>query len=353
MDEPPGPDSRGSVALSIVIPVYGCGDCLRALHARLTASIASITSSYELIFVDDRSRDDAWSVLCDLADADHTVHLLRLSRNFGQHAAITAGLAESRGAYTVVMDCDLQDPPEQIERLWAKAHDGFDVVFTRRLRRRQSLARRVAAWMYFRTHRLLVKGFIHTDYANLSILSRKVVDAFLALRDRDRQYLLILQWLGFRSDTLVVAQDDRYAGHSSYTFRGLVRLAADGLFFQTTVLLRWIVYAGFLLAGAGAVLALYSFGTYAAGAKLPSWTALPMLILLLTGFMIISTGITGLYVGKIFEQVKGRPLYVVDMRVVGGRERSVAHELGGVALHDPAVGVGPVDGPTGREPLSS
>lgn len=316
------------VELSVVVPVYGCGDCLRSLHERLRASVTAVTDSYELIFVDDRSPDDAWAVLQDLASAEPAVKAFRLSRNFGQHAAITAGLAESDARWTVVMDCDLQDPPEEIPRLYAQAQEGYDVVLCRRRQRRQSWRRRRAASAYFRLRNVLVKSDMHTNYTNLSLLSRKVVDAFLTLRDKDRQYLLIVDWLGFRRATLEVDQHERHAGRSSYRLGQLIRVAIDGMFFQSTVLLRWIVYTGFVMALIGVLLALYALAVFVGGRPLPQWTALPVLILVLTGFIVISTGVTGLYVGKIFDQVKGRPLYVIDSKVVDGVERSVPASLG-------------------------
>jgi dolichol-phosphate mannosyltransferase len=316
------------VEISVVIPVFGCGDCLWPLHQRLTAALREITSSYELVLIDDRSPDYAWQVLLQLAEADPAVRPFRLSRNFGQHAAITAGLAQSRGQWTVVMDCDLQDPPEEIPRLYAKAQEGYDVVLSRRHARQQSMPRRWAGALYYVLRNRLVGTAMHTNYTNLSIISRKVVDAFLALRDKDRQYLLILDWLGFYRAEIEVHQEGRLAGRSSYKFIQLLRVAVDGMFFQTTRLLRWIVYTGFLMALIGALLAFYALGSWATGGSLPRWTALPVLILLLTGFIIISTGVTGLYVGKIFEQVKGRPLYVIDTEVVDGVERAPLRELG-------------------------
>ncbi len=321
--------------LSVVIPVYGCRDCLVSLHRRLVASLTTVTDDYELIFVDDRSPDDSWSAVQELAHADDSVKAFRLSRNFGQHAAITAGLAESEGRWVVVMDCDLQDPPEQIPRLYAKAQEGYDVVLCRRKRRRQSWIRRVAGNAYYRLRNFLVKSDMHANYTNLSIVSRKVVDSFLTLRDKDRQYLLIVDWLGFNRTAIEVDPEDRHAGRSSYTFSQLIRVALDGIFFQSTVLLRWIVYLGFVMAALGVALAAYTFIVFLAGRPLPNWTALPMLILMLTGFIIISTGVTGLYVGKIFDQVKGRPLYVIDTKVVGGVETPVAHDA-----RDPRVDVG-------------
>lgn len=345
-DEP----GRKAIQLSVVVPVYGCGKCLRSLHARLRLAVESIVERYELIFVEDRSPDEAWDILRELAAADPAVRALRLSRNFGQHAAITAGLAESRGRWVVVMDCDLQDPPEHIPVMWSKAmNGGVDVVLSRRRERRQPLLRRATASAYFRVHNMLLRGDMHTNYSNISLISRKVADAFLTLKDRDRQYLLILHWLGFRHAVTEVEQEDRPAGSSSYTFSSLVRVAVDGLFFQSSVLLRWIVYSGFVIAGLGVLLAIYALVVAVFGRHMPQWTALPVFILLLTGFMIISTGVTGLYVGKIFDQVKGRPLYVVDTRVVAGLERGTSRDLESYA----ATGGEPPEPSTEVHPIPS
>ncbi|MEK6277269.1 MAG: glycosyltransferase family 2 protein [Actinomycetota bacterium] len=310
------------VELSVVVPTYRCEDCLRALHRRLTASVAPLVASYELVFVDDRSPDDSWGLLRELASSDPHVRLLRLSRNFGQHAAITAGLAHSTGRWIVVTDCDLEDPPEEIPRLYAKAQEGYDIVFARRRLRRQSLFRRVAARTYRRLANFLARTDIDPDYTNLSIASRKVIDAFLGLRDVDRHYLLILLWLGFEHTTIDVDQDERYAGQSSYTFGELIRVAADGMFFQTTNLLRWIIYGGFVIAvlGSLALGGLVAYGWFLRDPP-PGWASLATLVMLLSGVIVISTGVTGLYVGKVFSQVKGRPLYVVDSELSGGAEQ--------------------------------
>ena len=324
--------------LSVVIPVYGCADCLRALHHRLHEVLSGLVSSHEIVFVDDRSTDGSWETLTQLAAADPAVKALRLSRNFGQHAAITAGLANSDGRFTIVMDCDLQDPPEEVGRLYAKALEGYDVVLTRRPRRRQRVLRRISGSVYFRVRRALVGGGLENNMPNLSLLSRKVVDAFLTLRDRDRQYLLIVDWLGFRQAVLDIEQGERHAGRSSYSFGALVRVAIDGIFFQSTVVLRWIVYAGFMIAVLGFALLLYAGAVLVTGGSLPSWTALPMLILLLTGFLAIAGGVTGLYIGKIFEQVKGRPLYVVDEMIIEGYERGADDESDGYPSTRAALG---------------
>jgi dolichol-phosphate mannosyltransferase len=325
------------VELSVVIPVFGCADCLRALHRRLRDSAESLGLDYELIFVDDASPDGAWETLADLAREDPAVKAIRFSRNFGQHAAITAGLAESRGRWVAVMDCDLQDPPEELRPMYAKAREGYDVVLTRRARRRQSIFRRITGSAYFRVRKALVGGDLENNMPNLSLLSRKVVDAFLRLSDRDRQYLLIVDWLGFRNAIVDIEQSERHAGRSSYSLGALLRVAIDGIFFQSTVLLRWIIYAGFVIAALGLALVAYTVGVLVLGQRLPDWIALPMLILLLTGFLSVSAGVTGLYIGKIFEQVKGRPLYVIDTKFVNGVESAPLEELSAYAREERAA----------------
>jgi dolichol-phosphate mannosyltransferase len=314
-----------SPELTVVIPVYGCAGCLDALNERLHASLDPVLDDWDVVYVDDASPDGAWSRLEELAHADPRVRALRLSRNFGQHAAITAGLAESRGRWTAVMDCDLEDRPEEIPRMLEVARErGADVVLTKRTRRRQSWHRRLGARMYFRLRNALLGTKVDPEHATLSVVSRPVVDAFRSMGDRDRQYILILHWLGFRREIVELEPGERHEGHSSYSLRKLMRVAMDGMFFQTTALLRWITYLGFVVAASGLLLACALIALYFANRPPPGYTSLAVLILVVGGFIILSTGISGLYIGKIFEQVKGRPLYVVD-------RRTYAHE----AIPDP------------------
>ena len=307
------PSERSStIELSVVVPVYRCRTCLEALHARLTAVLRDAVPDYEIVLVDDRSPDDAWSLLLDLAGRDSNVRAIRLSRNFGQQAAITAGLAECAGRWAVVMDCDLQDPPEEIPRLYRSAIAGNDIVYARRKRKQHSLCRRAAARVFFHVVNFFNNSSHEGEYGSFSIVSRKAIDAFLSLQDRDRHYLFILQWIGFTVTEIEYEHGARHSGRSAYTFRALIKHAFDGIFFQTTSLLRWIVYLGFTVSGAGVLLASYFVYQYIVHDVLPGFTSLAVLLLLIGGFIIISTGVTGLYIGKIFEQVKGRPLYIID-----------------------------------------
>jgi glycosyltransferase involved in cell wall biosynthesis len=305
------PGAPRDVQLSVVVPVYGCAECLVSLHERLERSVCQVTSSYELVFVDDRSVDGGWDVLQRLAERDAHVYAFRLSRNFGQHAAITAGLSRARGEWVVVMDCDLQEAPEDIPRLWAAAGEGHDVVRTIRRRRRHPALKRWASRVY---RRLTLETDVRADYSTLSLISRRVVGAFLQLHDRDREYMIALDWLGFDGTSIEVEHHDRQAGKSGYTLERLVRVALDGMFFRSTVLLRLVVLVGFTVAVAGLVLATFEIVDYFAepDKTVPGYTSLAVLLLLLAGFIIVSVGVVGLYVGRIFEQVKGRPLFLID-----------------------------------------
>jgi dolichol-phosphate mannosyltransferase len=305
----------GAVVLSVVVPVYGCADCLTELHRLLTEQVAGMTASYELVFIDDRSLDEGWSVLRALAGRDPHVRAFRLSRNFGQDAAITAGLAQARGDWAVVMDCDLEESPEDIPRMWAAAREGYDVVRTTRVDWRHPPVRRLGS----RVFRRLTQQSGHLRFSNLTLLSRPVIDAFLQLQDRDREFMIALEWLGFSMTSIEIRHRNRHSGESSYGLRRLGRVAVDGMFFRTTVLLRLVVLTGFLIALGGLVLAGFEVAEYFAGPNraIPGYTSLAVLVLVLSGVIIVSIGVVGLYVGRIFEQVKQRPLYLIDMTAEG------------------------------------
>jgi dolichol-phosphate mannosyltransferase len=285
----------------------------------VTAAVATVTDDYELVLVEDRGSDQSWSVIVELAGSDPAVKGFRLSRNFGQHAAITAGLAHATGDWVVVMDCDLQEPPEEIPRMFARAQEGFDIVFARRRNARSSPWYRASRWLWYRAFYTFTRTTVDARYASFSLCSRRVAEAYLQLRDRSREHILMLNWLGFDSTVVDFEQNERFAGKSSYGLGTLLRLSFDQLFFQTTVLLRWVVYLGFALAVAGGGLALYYVISKIAGDATPGFTSLAVFTLTIGGFTITSMGVVGLYIGKVFEQVKERPIFVVD--------RTAAEEL--------------------------
>jgi dolichol-phosphate mannosyltransferase len=304
-------DSANEVEISTVVPVYGCADCLEALHRSLCTVLEAMNVSFEIVLVDDCARDGSWPVIQRLATADPRVHGILLSRNYGQQIAITAGLAAARGRWIVTMDCDLQDPPDAIPRLFQAAREGNDIVYGRSVGKKNGILRVLASHLYWKLQGLLAGHAFDPALGSLTMISRQVVRAFLQFEDRDRHYLHILKWLGFRSTEIEYAHRERHKGTSAYSFAKLLRVAFDGMIFQTTNLLRWIVYAGFATALAGIALAVALAFYSVTHPSLPGWTSLMVVTLLCSGMTTTSVGVCGLYLGKVFEQVRGRPLYVI------------------------------------------
>jgi glycosyltransferase involved in cell wall biosynthesis len=321
--------------LSVVIPVYQCSAALNELYQRLTATLTQLVDSHEIVFVDDRSTDDAWPVLVALAGRDCRVVACRLSRNFGQQLAITAGLRECSGEHVVVMDCDLQDPPEAIADLWAAAQQGFQIILAKRKAAYHSRYRRMANRMYFSLLGGLTGQHIDGELGSLSLLSRPVVDAFLLFQESDRHYLSILYWLGFDRHTIEYDRHARTIGKSSYNFAKLLAHALQGVFFHTTVFLRLVMYSGFLVSLLGVLLAMFIIFDRWRGPLLPGWASIVVLQLLMSGLTISAIGTVGLYVARIFEQTKGRPLYVMQDRLQG-TDRPIESEF--LTAHGDSVG---------------
>jgi dolichol-phosphate mannosyltransferase len=313
----PGLAAEQRLTVSVVIPVYGCSGTLHLLHERLSRVLPALVGDYEVIYVDDRAHDGSWPILRELAAHDPHVIACRLSRNFGQQIAITAGLEQCRGDYVVVMDCDLQDPPEAIGKLLATALSGFDIVFAKRKSAYRSAARDVASRQYFRLLSFLSGSKFDEELGAFSIISRRVVRAFLKFQERDRHYLMILYWLGFEATTIEYDREVRAVGESSYSLKKLIVMGLSGMFFSTTRLLHWVIYSGFILAAAGTLLALYYIIHWFVNGSLPGWTSLIVVQLVVGGLVILSVGITALYIGKIFEASKQRPLYVMQDRIGG------------------------------------
>ncbi|WP_431323475.1 glycosyltransferase family 2 protein [Rhizobium sp. YTU87027] len=300
-------------AISVVIPVYGCDGCIEELCTRVRLALMGIGASFEIVLVDDGSPDQSWSKIVAAHEHFPEVKGIRLSRNFGQHIAISAGLAAATGNYAVVMDCDLQDPPERIPDLYAKIKEGFDIVLARRTTRSHSIGRVLGSKAYFFLMGRLSKGAFDSSLGTFSILSRKVINEFLRFNERERHYLFVLRWLGFSVGQIEYDHNERFAGRSSYSLSALIRHAFDGIFFQSTELLRWIVTAGLVFSFGGIASSLYFIISYFLHGSSPGWTSLFVMMLICTGAILVSLGVLGLYIGKIFDQVKERPLYSIDV----------------------------------------
>lgn len=294
--------------VSVVVPSYGCATTLRDLVDRVTRALGERLA--EIVIVDDSSPDSSWDTATDLA-ATHSVRAVRLSRNFGQHAAITAGLSHASGDIIIVMDCDLQDPPEVIPELVAQIERGHDVVLARRRGNFDSAARRALARTYVSLLRRLSGAPIDPTVGSFSAIRRPVLDAFLELRDLDRHYLYVLMWLGFDWSYVEYDRPSREEGRSSYSFRRRAKHALQGLAFFGGRILRLVVVAGllvFLLGILGSLaLVIYRF-THGSS---EGWTSLLVALLMMGGANLAAIGTVGLYVGRVYEQTAGRPIFVV------------------------------------------
>ncbi|MCM2265585.1 MAG: glycosyltransferase family 2 protein [Desulfuromonadales bacterium] len=298
--------------LSVVIPVYKAEGCLHELYRRLRISLETITSDFEVILVEDCGGDRSWEIICELAAMDGRVRGLQFSRNFGQHYGITAGLDHATGDWVVVMDCDLQDRPEEIPRLYAKAMEGYDVVLARRGSREGTFVRRIGSWFFYGMLNYFSEITYDSEVGNFRIISRAVVRNLGLMREHLRFFGGLVDWMGFPTASVDVRHDVRFDGNSSYTVRKLLKLASDAITSHSDKPLRLSIRFGFLMATLS-----FCYGFYICltalfrGTAVLGWASIMVSMYFLGGIIIFILGIIGLYLGKTFEQVKGRPLYVV------------------------------------------
>lgn len=302
--------------ISVVIPVYKAESCLRELCRRLQSSLEQVSPDYEIILVEDCGGDRSWEIIGELAAADTRIKGLQFSRNFGQHYGITAGIDCCDGDWVVVMDCDLQDRPEEIPLLYAKAREGYDVVLARRGRRRDSPGKRLTSWAYYKIFNYFTETNYDSQVGNFRIISRKVVESFRLFRENLRFFGGIVDWMGFPTASIDVRHDERYAGSSSYTVRKLFKLAADIIIAYSDKPLRLSVQLGFTMAFFAFLYGAYILGrAFLYGSAVMGWSSLIVSLYFIGGIIIVNLGIIGIYLGKTFVEAKKRPLYVVGERV--------------------------------------
>lgn len=299
--------------ISVVIPVYGCASALPELHRRLVSSLERITANFEIILVNDASPDDSWENIEKIADLDHRVTGLNLSRNFGQHYAITAGLDHSKGEWVVVMDCDLQDQPEEIEKLYKKAQEGFDIVLGRRTLRHDSFFKKLTSKVFYKVFSYLTETKQDGTVANFGIYHRKVIAALLSMRENLRFFPTMVQWVGFKSVAIDIEHSSRAEGKSSYSLKKLLQLAFNVMIAFSDKPLRLTVRAGFLISFFSFIYAIYIVIRALMGIRgIQGWSSLFVSIWFLSGLIIFVLGILGTYLGKAFDEVKKRPIYIVS-----------------------------------------
>ena len=297
--------------ISVVIPVSGCRAALPELHRRLTETLSAMTDSYEIILVNDACPQNSWEVIEELCARDPHVTGLELSRNFGQLKATLAGLDASAGDWVVVMDCDLQDRPEEIPNLYRKAQEGYDFVVASREHRQDSALKVFISNRFYALYSYVTDVKYDPTLCNFSISSRKVIDSYCSMRESHRAFTMYLLWMGFRWTKLPVEHQERYEGQSGYNFRKRMRMATELITSQSDKLLRLMTNTGLIIAILSFLFILITIIRHFAMNIAVGYSSTIAAILLMGGLTIMSVGIVGLYVGNIFMEVKHRPLYIV------------------------------------------
>ena len=301
------------VHLSVVIPVYNESSLIDELVKRVKTNAQLITEDYEIIIVDDGSQDNTWNSIENEAKLEKRIKGIKFSRNFGHHYAITAGLHNSIGEWVVVMDGDLQDRPEVIPDLYKKAQEGFDVVFVSRQNRPEELYYRIAQKIFYWILRSLSGLDFDSRQANFSIINTKVVEAFKKFPENARFYGSTIKWLGFKRSFILADHGVRHSGKPSYTIRKRFKLASDIILSFSERPLKLAIGFGLLISSISILLALWIFyGTFKWGYSVTGWSSVIVSILFSSGIILTVLGIIGIYLGRIFQEVKRRPLFIIS-----------------------------------------
>ena len=305
--------------MSVVIPVYKNESTLSQLFSSLKDSLQSVTDDYNIIMVEDSGGDRSWEIIKDLSKQNNKLKGIQLSRNFGQHYAITAGLDHCDSDWVVVMDADMQDSPGEIPRLYEKARQGYDVVLAKRKKRKDNIVKRAVSYLYFK----IFNYFTGLDYdnqaGNFQIISRRTVNNLRDMRENPRFVGGLVSWTGLPTAYIETEHNKRHSGKSSYTLKKLFKLASDMIIAHSDKPLRFAVKLGFVMSLSATLMAGYIIVRYMIyGSPVMGWSSIFASLYLLGGVIIALLGIIGIYIGKIFDETKKRPLYIIKEHTDNG-----------------------------------
>lgn len=304
--------------LSIIIPIYRAENYLIELYNRLIVTLESITQHFEIIMIDDCSDDHSWEIIIQLARSDARVKGFKFSRNFGQHYGITAGLDYCKGDWAIVMDCDLQDQPEEIPKLYQKALEGYEIVLAKRKNRKDPVIKRFFSWLFYKIFSYFLDLQYDGEVGNFRILSKKVVSTFRLMRENLRFFGGMISWMGYQTTSIDVEHAKKDNNKSTYSLQKLCKLASDSIIAYSDKPLRLAIRLGFIMAMLsflyGSTLFIKAF-IYRS--PVPGWTSLIVSLYFIGGIIIVILGIIGIYLGKTFDEAKKRPLYIIE-EVVNG-----------------------------------
>ncbi len=307
---------KENIHISVVSPVYKAENIVPELVKQVKESVSSITEDFEIILVNDASPDNSWRKIIAECSKDKRVKGLNLSRNFGQHYAITAGLSYAKGDWVVVMDCDLQDRPDEIPNLYNKAQEGFKIVLGRRSERTDSFLKVQSSKWYYKLLSYLTDTTIDPSIGTYRLMAKEVVVEFNKMRETSRYFGAMSNWLGFKTVAIDIQHDERFEGKTTYNFKKSLHLALNGVLSFSDKPLRLSAKLGFVISFLSFLLALYNIVAHYIGIiSVPGFTTTIFSIWFVGGLNLFVIGVIGLYIGKIFEQVKGRQLFIIDEKV--------------------------------------
>jgi len=299
--------------ISVVVPVYGCPGAVEPLCSRLKSVITPITDEYEVILVNDGCPKNSWAEIEQVCAKDEKVVGINLSRNFGQVNATNAGIEYSTGEYVILMDCDLQDPPEAITQLYEKIQEGYDIVFAGRENRKDNAVVKFMSRQFYNVYNYMVEGYYNPDIGNFCIVRRMVVDEYCALPEHNKSFTTILSWMGYRSTMVMIEAEERLEGKSSYNMRKKISLAIDMITFQSNKPLLFFIKLGLTIGILALLYIIYQLFIYFIVGGAPSgWMSLIAVVSLLGGIQLVSIGVIGIYIGNIFNETKNRKSYFIQ-----------------------------------------
>ena len=299
--------------LSVVSPVYHGENMLEELVARISKAVAPLTSDYEIILVNDCSPDASWEEIKTLCARDKKVKGINLAHNFGQPYAITAGLSYAQGDYIAVIDCDLQNKPEDLPALFLKAMEGYDIVSARRVHRDDTFLKRMSSAVFHRVYDFLSGFSTDKAVAEFGVYSKRIVKVYCSIPEYSRSFVELIHTLGFRKTGIDVMHDHRLEGKSSYNLSRLLRLSFNAIISNSNRPLQLAVTLGFIMSLFSFLMAVYNiFAKFAGWNEVAGYTTTVFSIWFVGGLLLFMMGILGLYIGKIFDQVKGRPVFIVQ-----------------------------------------
>nr|WP_263406136.1 MULTISPECIES: glycosyltransferase family 2 protein [Paenibacillus] len=325
---------------SVIIPMYNEEQVIAHTYERLSKVMDCCGDTYELVFVNDGSRDRTMTIMREIADRDPRVKIIDFSRNFGHQVAITAGMDYARGEAIVVIDADLQDPPEVILEMIAKWKQGYEVVYGKRLKRHGETAfKKVTAKLYYRLLSSMTSVDIPTDTGDFRLIDRKVADVLRGLKEKNRYVRGLVSWVGFQQTSVEYVREERFAGETKYPLKKMLRFALDGITSFSHKPLKIASYIGFALSLSSFLYLFFVlFQKLFTSRTVPGWASIVGVNLLFNGIMLMLLGVIGEYIGRIYDEAKGRPLYIVRQETgyarLPGEERELLEEDGAQAREE-------------------